>query len=183
MITGLKSRILMASLSGALFIGALMSPAAQAIESNVFRYTTPKNGSLNLGPGDFVPVNGGTIYLADEFSIITSGTGQCLLAGVHLPNAAVITQLRVFYKRPTGGDSLFVFLARVNSAGTSREFVANDDSTQPPISAGGAANFAADGFINVVNNALFRYVVKLCITDDAALSSARVGYTYQSAGD
>ena len=175
--------------AGGLVAALSFGGVAQAITDSVFKYSSPKTGALMLSPADFVPSSTGS---ASDYSmsvtggITTASAGQvCFLAPVHLPQAATITQLKAFHRRPDASDVVFVFLNRVNADGTTVQGVANGAQAIAPITvpAGGSVIYAANASTNVVNNLQFSYVVGLCIANNGRLISARVAYTFTTAGE
>jgi hypothetical protein len=167
-------------LSGIL-IGFTVSGVAYAISAAGFRYSAPKTGYLMLPAAAFVPFSDGTIYsnIGDELD--TTGE-QCFSAAVNLPNGAKMAQLAMWYsKSDAAPENLWLF--RVSPSDSSTWTLA----TLTAVNTSGATKSAAanitDASLQTVNNARYAYFIGQCISDQEVFASARIKYTYTSAGD
>ena len=160
---------------------------AHAISSNIFQYTTPQTGYLNLSPMAFSPEDAAD---AAHFAIsppfwISKDAGAnnvCMVAGVHLPEGARVKSLTAWAASDVD-QGVQVRLMRANPAsGTANGLVGviSHDTSQNRF----AMSAAAPGATAVINNQHFGYGVHVCINSTPSLFfGARITYTYSDAGD
>jgi hypothetical protein len=178
------SRVLIASVSAALITGAWFSPAAQAITDTVFRYSTPKTGSLMVPAAAFPRSADSGTFTNNGYVLTTSEPGQqCFPAPVNLPQGAILTRMRTWYSRLNTTEVLFVHLRRAQFAATlDITYIVGDQTTQVPVNDGyGRAVYTISG--QTINNNIYAYFFYVCIANNAAFHGARIEYTYNTAGD
>ncbi|MBI2832104.1 MAG: hypothetical protein HYX79_07600 [Chloroflexi bacterium] len=66
-------------------------------------YAPQRTHYLMLGPSDFRPTTSLVQYFLDDGAYLAAGSNGSLVAPVHLPDGAVVTTVRVWYKDDLGG--------------------------------------------------------------------------------
>jgi hypothetical protein len=170
--------------AGCIVTGCLFGGAAQAITDTVFRYSTPKQGYLQLDPAGFTPLsNEGPgsyriFYVYDAF-IQTTVADACFGKSIELPHGATLTALSVWYQK---GTHISLYRHHV-AAGTATSTQIADrtfTSTQSDVRAG---NVPITG-PSAINNQSFSYAMIVCLPQtDNLFFGARVAYSYTTAGD
>jgi hypothetical protein len=167
--------------SGIILIGLALSGAAYAISSAAFRYSTPQTGYLTIPAAAFVPNSPSTVY--NNFGDFLDSTGNAeFYAPVHLPHGAKITQVAIWYSRDGVGPTGFAFRRR-----SLPDNVSSNVALLSTPSTGGQYTVTAlnitDPSVQIVNNARYAYFLDLNMSDQEEFYSARIKYTYNSAGD
>ena len=157
---------------------------AQAITDNVFRYSSTKTGFYGISSLDLVPGNNNT---APNYDNSTAGglfklqQNGCFGTGVHLPNGATITAVRVWYASGVNGNPTVSLLQvrfvqfGVSSVITSKTLADNSGTTK-----------VADLTVSQphkVGNSSGIYGWEVCLTPNDIFYAARITYTYETAGD
>ena len=181
--TDFASRVAMLATAIILASGELSS-ASEAVTDTAFRYSTPQTGYLMLGPADFEPEKPGLQYSKDGgFLIYTTGDAEvCFNAPLHLPQQARFERMTMFYSRAAGA-AVGANLRRINAEGTNYDLLANPTFSPGPITVRGKVSYAANAAASVINNRLYNYSTRLCLTKNAAFYNLRIDYTYMNAGD
>lgn len=176
------SRIVMLTAAVVLCSGAL-SPAG-AVTDTAFRYSTPQTGYLMLGPADFQPERSGLQYAKNGgTSIYTTADGEaCFHAPLRLPRQTTFERVTVFYSRAADA-AVVTSVLQINAEGTNYDFLANPSLSLAPVTVRGKISYAGIASTSVINNRLYNYSVRLCLTKNAAFYNARIEYTYTNAGD
>jgi hypothetical protein len=176
-------RNLPAVLSAVIVVGTALSGAAYAISGPTFTYSTPKTGYLMIPAAAFTPQMQSTTY--GNNGVTLQFTNGCFFAPVNLPQDAVMTQLSMWYRKSDATKSEFVLvLRRVTPVHESSGDVAwldavdTDDDVKTVTTA-----IAGPLAFRTVNNANYGYVLQLCLSSTEAFVSARIKYTYKTAGD
>jgi hypothetical protein len=170
-----------AALSGVILIGVALSGAANAINSAVFRYSAEQTGYLVIPAAAFVPNVPSTVYNNGGDFLESTGLTE-FYAPVHLPHGAKITQLAIWYSRDGVGPTGFAFRRRSlpdNSA--SNVALLSTPSTGGQYTA--TALSITDPSVQIVNNARYAYFLEIGMSDQEIFYSARIRYTYRTAGD
>ncbi len=177
------SRVVMLTTAIVLASGELSS-ASEAVTDTAFRYSTPQTGSLMLGPTDFEPEKSGLEYSKNGgFIISTTGDAEvCFIAPLHLPQQARFERMTMFYSRAADA-AVGANLRRVNVEGANYDLLANPAFLPGPITVRGKVSYAANAAASVINNRLYNYSTRLCLTKNAAFYNLRIDYTYSNAGD
>jgi hypothetical protein len=157
---------------------------ARAITDKVFTYSSAKTGFYTINANEVTPQSSGVTYASNINQLsVTAQTNVCFAAAVHLPQAATITQMTVWYQSGAGAFDQEVALWRVGLSNGGDETIffatAHDDSnTRKALKVTPAAGTTA------VNNGTYRYTFVICpTTTDNVFYGARIAYTYTSAGD
>jgi hypothetical protein len=170
------------ALSGTVVIGLALGGVAYAINGPVFRYTTVQTGYLTIPAAALVPGDSTVGYVNDGTTLVTTGNG-CFIAPVNLPQGAKITQLEIWYGKQ-GSTAASLQLKRVSLAtGFGVDTIAalnGADTGGQPKSA--AVNIGASA-LQFVINARDAYSFVDCVSDQETFLSARIKYTYRTAGD
>jgi hypothetical protein len=165
--------IVLATASGvliAMFVGGI----ANAINSAVFRYSTPRVGYFSVSAMAFAPDDN---ISAGNFAV-NYPTGQlsgggCFNAGVHLPQGAKMTGLSVWFSS-TSASAMLLRHRLIN--GVSDEIVSKTGITR-------AGTFdISDPALEVIDNIRYGYGFAACPGNGVFLG-ARIRYTYSAAGD
>jgi hypothetical protein len=177
----LIARNLIAAVSGVILIGLAVSGAAYAVNSAVFRYSAEQTGYLVIPAAAFVPNNPSMVYNNSGAFLDSTGIAE-FFASVHLPHGAKITQVAIWYSRDGVGPTGFVFRrVLLTDRSTSNVALLSTPGT------GGQYTMTAlnitDPSVQIVNNARYAYFLELSISDQEVFYSARIKYTYKTAGD
>jgi hypothetical protein len=157
---------------------------AQAITDTVFKYSTPKTGFFTIDAMALAPdgdVNLHFFNTWDDGLRPAANNDRCFNAGVNLPNGATITQLSLWYKR-SGSNVSVTFIRKKLADGAVNFAVVTlvDDSNTRKVE-----HIQINPAVAAVNNNLYSYGLGVCLGDvpDNAFYSARISYTYTTAGD
>jgi hypothetical protein len=164
---------------GGIFVVSL-GGIAQAVTSNVFRYSATKTGYYVASAFVFSPLNSTATYEIDSGdSALSSSGANCFVGGINLPNGATITGATVWYKTIGGEPSVQLLTHRLSDGLAfnlgSRTF-ADDTNTRK------AGNITVPAG-QVVNNAAFSYGAYVCLNSSDVFYALRIRYTYDNAGD
>jgi hypothetical protein len=169
--------------AGGVLLAAALGGGAQAITDTVFRYSTTKTGYYTIGHFGMIPDSAADAanYNNDLVGGITSlGAGHCFSSNVHLPQGATMKSVRLWYNEANQGTSFVVLY---------RQSLSTTPATAPIVSrtlpASGSSQTTAFPIATWghVNNAGFAYGLAVCLGSGARLFSARIAYTYNTAGD
>jgi hypothetical protein len=170
--------------AGCIVAACLLGGAAQAITDNVFRYSTPRLGYLQLNPAGFTPMtNEGPgsyriFYVYDAF-IQTTVAGACFGKSIELPQGAKVTALGAWYQK---GARVSLYRHHV-AAGTATSTQIADrifTSTQSDVRAGSVPITGP----STINNQIYSYAMIVCLPQtDNLFFGARITYNYTTAGD
>jgi hypothetical protein len=166
---------------------AFFSESAKAITDTVFRYSTPQTGHFMIPPAALNATTDFPPYRNEGFRLTNLGTSAqtCLQAPVNLPQGAVIKSIRIWYGRQTSNATFFADLKRVRLTATGPSTlppIAGSGDDEPPINDGFSV-IVYDAAAHTVDNRLNLYYLELCIASGAVFYSARIDYTYDTAGD
>ena len=164
-------------------VAIIVSGAAYAITSNVFRYSAPQAGWVSIDEAALNPGTATQTYTRNYTnSSLGAGQAGCFQTGVNLPNGARLTALKASYQS-TGAASQTFLLFRRNINTGAGAFIVTGDSANTG-SAPASANFPVPAPMAVVNNKAFAYGFAVCFPGTSALGffSARISYTYTVAG-
>jgi hypothetical protein len=171
--------------SASIIVAAAILGAAQAATEAVYRYSSPKTGHFGIDNTDLSPDGSNSLAYFNEWDIAISpdeGKRACFNAGIHLPQGAIITQLRVFYEGAAGADKPFVTIQRKPYATGINDTVAEEDLPESSTRAG--VDIRLDPSLTTINNARFSYGFGVCLKSEKdKFYAARIRYTYQNAGD
>ena len=166
-----------------LAVGLVTLGTAYAVTSSSFKYDSPKTGYLTLHAMDLIPDSDTT---ADNYNNqweggLTSSTGDCFNASIHLPHNARMKQITYFYQSGATGDLYGEIrrleLATGNSVGFSP--AANIPNNSNVYS---STTYDIDPANERINNKDFAYGLGVCLSD-STIRAVRIKYTYTSAGD
>jgi hypothetical protein len=168
---------------GGLIAVWFLAGAAHAITDTVFRYSTPKNGTAMYGAAAFGPQNAPSTY-HNGLVLQNIGSVVCYWAPVNnLPQGAKLTALVMFYVNDQTAP-WSTELSRIRlAAPASSESVAQ---LTPPNSHGdfrSARLDITDPSMQIVDNLRYVYVMSRCVGSTEYFYSARLDYTYTTAGD
>jgi hypothetical protein len=178
------SRHAAVAVAGSVLVALSFSGVAQAITDNVFRYSSTKTGFYGISSLDLTPQNSDTApnYSSDAaaglFKLLQNG---CFGTGIHLPNGATITAVRVWYASGATGDPT-VSLRQVAFV----QFgVANIIASKTLADNSGTLKVTN---VNVpephkVDNSSGIYALQVCLTPNDTFFAMRITYTYETAGD
>jgi hypothetical protein len=168
------------NLVAGIVIGLFASRVACAEQSNVFRYSTPQTGSLNINQAALTADNGSQVFDRDH-GFLTAPTG-CFQTGVFLPDGARLTRLTVWYSASVASKLQFLLFRDSSNSGLQGVIASrfNTDTSGNRVS----ETFVLSGPRATINNNGFSYVFMVCFSDStAAFASARLTYKYRDAGD
>ena len=170
--------------AGALLIAASVT-AARAITDTKFKYTTPQVGYVPINNMAMVPVDStvANAYSNPAGGGLTNSVGTgCFNTSVHLPNGALINQLVVWYQSGAASDPAVSLIRTTNSSGASVLLVSQ--SIPNDAAARRQANFPVTASAeSTVDNSKQSYGFQVCLGMGDQFYSARIRYTYTSAGD
>jgi hypothetical protein len=170
-----------AALSGIILIDLGLSGAAYAINSAVFRYSTPQTGYLKIPAAALTPQDPVQPFGNNGASLVVSGNA-CFYAPVNLPDSVKMTQLAAWHTS-TGSNGAFLTLSRQETSNNA----VNTFATLAFADTGGARGVTAASIANpamqIVNNVRYAYFIRVCLTGQDDFSGARIIYTYRTAGD
>jgi hypothetical protein len=174
-----------ALLLATLLIGLGIISAANAIVENVYRYSEPQTGYLQLPVPAFFPDDTGIEYDTSNGGRLTASAGvfRCFSAPVNLPQGAKMTDVRVWYVAVAGGDTAAGLLREDTTVGNA---VAVINTSLAATGAGvrGTANLPVPAAFQSVQNVRYSYIFRFCLFQPTTrFDGARVTYTYTSAGD
>ena len=164
-----------------LFVGG----AAQAITDTVFKYSTPKNGYLQIPNGAFQVGKSSTPYVSGNLALRADANVEtCFQAPVNLPAGAKMMALAIFYRK-SNGTGFFVHMLRKKMSDISVAFVVPTQQLADTALAYKSANFQiADATLQTVDNQHYFYVVQVCMDEKTNLfHGVRIAYTYTNPGD
>lgn len=175
--------------SGTILLAFALAGAAKAITDAKFIYSAARTGYLVIPPPAFTPRSLDINYLSSGGSISlipTTTDGVYWTAPVNLPHGAKITDLALWFRKPTGDDFISLILYRMRLSTGEVSEIANH---KPPATANAykGVSYAIAG--ETIDNRSYGYFLFLTLRDaDGTLpapnfSAARVTYTYTSAGD
>jgi hypothetical protein len=177
----LTARNVAAAFSALVLMGLALTGAAYAITSAAFRYPRPKTGYLMIPAPAFVVGSRSIDYGRNAVMIDVIGSG-CFVAPVNLPQGAKMTQLAMWYTKNDAAPANLYFFRASPAQGTSKEIAHLDTANT-----GGAVKLAAKLIrapsLQTVNNVHFTYSLAVCLSDAEVFRTARIRYTYTSAGD
>jgi hypothetical protein len=161
--------------------GVMLTGAAHAIVETSFTYSTPQTGYLMVSAPAFTPQTDTVAY--SNGNALHGITNSCFYAPVQLPQGAKMTQLAMWYlKNDTTATE--IQLQRYSPATPADLTVV---ATLPFTNSNGvikksSANIT-DTSVQGVNNLKFIYRIIACMSGHESLVTARITYTYTSAGD
>jgi len=170
------------AIAAAFLAPLLVNGGAQAITDNVFRYSSPKTGHLQIPAAAFGVTHSDTGF--DKSAILFSPSDDvdtCFAAAVNLPDRARMTDLAVWYVKGNGTDFTVQLFAQKMT----------DGSVSSPVGGQLADNGGARTRANfnittgqVVDNQNHNYTIQVCTNArNNEFYGARVTYTYVTAGD
>ena len=167
---------------------AVLHGAARATTDTVFRYSSPRVGHYSIHRLGMSPTDSSTTYFSTATAnsdglATTGGTSGCFAAHVHLPQAATITNVMIWYKSSNAASSPQTILYRHRLSTDLDEQVAavtfTDQSNMRK-----ATNLAPNAGLEVIDNARYMYALMFCVNGStASFYGARIDYTYTTAGD
>ena len=158
--------------------------AAQAITDNAFNYSSPKVGFFSINPVAVTSDSSFMDYSRDATRLSREGgTAVCFGSGVNLPQGAKMTNLVVWYQSSDVGlDPEFFLQRQRHSDGTLQNIahiVGHDDTGLRK-----TASVVVASTLATVDNVNFSYAFRVCPSAiQNTFNSARIRYTYTSAGD
>jgi len=176
-----SARHVVIALAGIL-IGVVLSGAAHAIVESTYRYSTPQTGYLMVPAPAFVPQTNTVAY--SNGAALHASTFSCFYAPVSLPQGARMSQLTTWYIKngTTGGaEAQLQSLSPLNPAFLTAVATVLLNNTSGAVKQ--ASVDVTDPSVQTVNNAHLVYRIILCLSGEESFVSARIGYTYKSAGD
>ena len=177
----LTIRNLTAAVSATIAAGLVLSGVAYAISSTAFTYSTPKTGYLMIPAAAFTPESD-TVTFTNTGGTLRSADGvACFNAPVNLPHAASITGLAMWYRK--NDDNLA--LLRIIRAEPSKNIEMIAAQLDPANSGGNytSTSVEVDPSEPNVSNVRHMYFLVNCLSASETFLSARIKYTYSSAGD
>jgi hypothetical protein len=165
-------------------VASVACGGALATTSSNFTYTATQTAYLTIGPMSMTP---GDSFSANEYTFsptginTTSTGGACFVAGVNLPQGAVLRNLTVFFNSDNKGDLQVNFFRRRLS-----DFSFNALISKQPVENSGAYTVITYAFptgSNIINNAGYAYSLRVCFSVGTSYSGARIQYNYKTAGD
>jgi hypothetical protein len=156
---------------------------AQAVTDAVFRYSAPKTGYFAIDVMAMSPSSDNSDYHNDwELLRTVSGGLSCFNAAVNLPSGATITGLAVYYQSAAATNPDFHLRRHAFTDGQTNIIAAKavlNDTNQRTV-----ANVPIDAAFAVVNTTQYSYGFGVCLGSPTdAFYSARIRYTYYTAGD
>jgi hypothetical protein len=174
---------LVGGFAAALFIAG----TAHAITDTIFKYSAPKTGYLPVPAAAFGPANSSGQYNFEneaEYARPATNNETCFKAPVNLPQGATMSVFSLWYA--TDGGTGIVRLFRAGDTG------GLDQLFSKPIPDNGDLNSRAvittktfGGAMATIDNRAYSYWLFTCLTNgmDSIILSARITYTYSTAGD
>lgn len=179
--TYLTSRNIALVVAGALLIALPLSQAAYAITDTIFKYTTAKTAYYTVHNAAYASDGGNAEWSNDrEFGAHASGGGTCGLAGVNLPEGAVITAITAWVNTTVVSGGIELFRQSVTDGTfTSMGFAAfpNSGATRK------AVNMPVVAAAATIDNGHFSYGSRACVFNQTRFHGIRIKYTYTTAGD
>jgi hypothetical protein len=160
----------------------LLGGIAHAITSAVFRYSSAQTGYLSLNPMAFAPDSSNTAaqYIISNDNI---NGGGCVVTGINLPDSAQLKGITIWGESSVG-SKVSAQLWRVNVATGAALLVSEVTVLDTSGDRSASANEAIPaGNRAIINNRLFGYGLHVCVPGNSVFHSARITYTYTSAGD
>ncbi|HET7679363.1 MAG TPA: hypothetical protein VFK79_04415 [Xanthobacteraceae bacterium] len=155
------------------------SGVAQAITDTVFRYSSPRAGYYTIDQMAMSPDRSTATYV-NSWGAGLAGNA-CFNTGVNLPHGATITAVAFWYSSAGSGNPRGMVLRHRLSDSTQHlvaiQTFADDSNTRK----GGAIPVTAA--LALINNALYTYSFATCLNSGDNFFSARITYTYATAGD
>jgi hypothetical protein len=175
-------RTLAMATAAGVVIALTVSGMAQAITSNVFRYSPERTGSYTISPAAFAPASSTTAnnYLINAFAI-RADAGGCFNTGVNLPHGAKPKALAMWYSSDSNAGvsaSLQVSALTSGAVGFLGQATSSDTTQTRQVASVNLTGVLA------INNNQNAYLVIVCLNglNDRYLGG-RITYTYATAGD
>jgi hypothetical protein len=176
-------------------VASMIGGTAVAVTSTSFTYSTARKGYYTIPASAMVPNNyrSAEVYFNEPLflgspnasGILTySGTSEtfCFQTGVNLPQSATIVNVATFYKSNAQSDVVVKFIRHTLANNSTGAFLI-DDQIEDNSGTRRAITHVIPAALRTVNNALYSYTYLSCLGDGSNFESARIYYTYSSAGD
>jgi hypothetical protein len=172
--------------ASSLLLGSLaVGGAAHAITDNVFRYSTPQTGFINVPPTAHVPQ-----YYADQYAYQNNGvlkvltnTLTCFRAVLYLPDKATIREFSVWYSN--SGGALSLTLLRNENSEPGEQIASKVLADTGSVNTVARAKKTISGAGSRVDNEHYGYWIQYCAQNslNSGLFNVRITYSYTNAGD
>lgn len=171
----------LAALAGCAFAAASAGTAA-AITSKNFKYLKPKTGYYSIHPAALAADSSAATNYSINVGTASLSVGQfsCFNTGVHVPNNAKLTHVKVYYSSNDKELGIRVHRSKLSN-GNSDAIVKEPVSDASPDRK--ATQLQIPRAFATVKNAKFAYSFTVCVTPGAKFHGAQIRYVYRYAGD
>jgi hypothetical protein len=188
MTTYLTSHRIALVAAGGLLTALALGGAAQAITDSVFKYSTAQTGYLTIDAVAMAPMN--TAAAASYFNHPGgplenfSSDLNCFGTGVNLPQGATITAL-ILWLSDSGAppESLSAYLDRRMLGDGTFSLLAQKEEFGDGTGARRSYAISVAPAAAKVSNKLYSYSFRVCLNLNDTFHTARITYTYTTAGD
>lgn len=166
-------------------VASVIGGTAIAVTGPNFTYSSVQTGFLSISPSAMSPAN---YWTAENYRIYPEAWLEsseepegCFVTGINLPQGSKILSVTTFFRSSSQSD-LKVQLIRKNmqTRGTVR-MVEQQYFENTAASVSRTTNVSSG--VATINNSTFAYGFSVCLSGGTTFDSARINYTYTSAGD
>lgn len=168
-------------------IALLSGGLALGVTDTQFRYSTPKPGSFSISfaalAKDSSSAGSFQMNFDGGYIVESPGGSDCFGTGVNLPQAAVITQVRVWMASTHAGGTTVRLFRNQLSNGAVSNIAAQDGLFTDTNGIRRAASIPVTPALATVSNTAFSYGMLICLNQEDKFYAARIDYLYSLAGD